>query len=242
MKTVAIIQARMGSTRLPGKVLMDIAGEPMLARVVKRVQRAAMLDEMVIATTREAADQAIADFCAAQGWRCFRGSCDDVLDRYYHAAQECDAAVVVRLTADCPLLDPVLMDRVVTAFHRGRPALDYASNVLPPRTFPRGLDTEVFSFGALAQAWRDDGDAAWREHVTPFLYRHPERFRLHRIAAEADYSHLRWTVDTKEDRELIVRIYTGLGRDNFSWRDVVAFLARQPRLLDINRGIQQRAV
>ncbi|HEY7314145.1 MAG TPA: glycosyltransferase family protein [Gemmataceae bacterium] len=242
MKTIAIIQARMGSTRLPGKVLMDIAGEPMLARVLKRVRRASMLDEIVIATTREPADQAIADFCAAHGCRCFRGSSNDVLDRYYQAARQCGAGVVVRLTADCPLLDPVLIDRVVTTFHQRWPAMDYVSNVLPPRTFPRGLDTEVFSFDALAQAWRDDQDPAGREHVTPFLYRHPERFRLYRIAADADYSHLRCTVDTSEDRELAVRIYHGQGHDDFSWRDMIAFLTRQPHLLEINRAIQQKAV
>jgi spore coat polysaccharide biosynthesis protein SpsF len=240
MKTVIIIQARMGSTRLPGKILKELAGEPMLARVVNRARRTAA-DMVVVATTTEPADRAVAELCAARGWPCYAGSRDDVLDRYYHAARQSAADVVVRLTADCPFIDPGVVDQVIEAFRQGD-TVDYASNVLPPRTFPRGLDTEVFSFAALARAWREDADPAWREHVTPFLYRHPERFRLRRVAAGADYSNLRWTVDTPEDRELAVRVYEAFGGDRFSWHDVLALLGRHPDWLELNRHVEQKAV
>ena len=181
MKTVAIIQARMGSTRLPGKVLLDLAGEPMLARVVHRVQRAASLQEVIVATTVQPADDAITQLCAGRGWPCARGSQDDVLDRYYQAATASQADVVVRITSDCPLIEPDVIDQVVGALLAGQPEVDYASNVQPPRTFPRGLDVEVIRFDALERAWREDVDPAWREHVTPYLYRHPERFRIHGV-------------------------------------------------------------
>jgi spore coat polysaccharide biosynthesis protein SpsF len=240
MRTVAIIQARMGSTRLPGKVLADLAGEPMLAHVVSRARRAATLAEVVVATTTAPADRAVSDLCAARGWPCFRGSEDDVLDRFYRAAREHRADVVVRLTGDCPLIDPAIIDQVVRAFHAHRP--DYASNVLTPRTFPRGLDVEVFSFEALARAWGEDCNAAWREHVTPYLYRQPQRFRLHRVAADADYSSLRWTVDTPEDWQLIVRLFGALGPDRFSWLDVLALLRDHPDWNEINRRVEQKKV
>ena len=149
MKTVAIIQARMGSTRLPGKALVDLAGEPMLARVVHRVQRASSVHEVMVATTVQPADDTIAQLCAVNGWPCTRGSQNDVLDRYYQAALASQADVVVRITSDCPLIEPEVIDQVVGALLAGQPAVDYASNVQPPRTFPRGLDTEAMRFDAL---------------------------------------------------------------------------------------------
>jgi spore coat polysaccharide biosynthesis protein SpsF len=134
-----------------------------------------------------------------------------------------------------------VINQVIEAFRQGD-TVDYASNVLPPQTFPRGLDAEVFSFAALARAWHEDADPAWREHVTPYLYRHPERFRLRRVAAAADYSNLRWTVDTPEDRELAVRVYDAFGHDRFSWHDVLALLGRHPDWLELNRHVEQKAV
>ena len=151
MKTVAVIQARMGSTRLPGKVLLDLAGEPMLVRVVHRVQRAGLLDEVMIATTIDPADDVIAQLCAVRGWPYTRGSQDDVLDRYYQAALTSQADLVVRITSDCPLIEPTVIDWIVTEFLAFQSEIDYASNVQPPRTFPRGLDTEVMRFDALAR-------------------------------------------------------------------------------------------
>src|SRR5262249_12160461 len=172
MRTVAIVQARMGSSRLPGKVLQDLGGEPMLARVLSRLGRSRTLDEVVVATTTEPADDILERFCQERGRPCFRGSEHDVLDRYYKAATAERAAVVVRITSDCPLIEPAIVDRVVAEFQERQPGIDYASNVLPRRTYPRGLDTEVMSFAALDRAWHEDHVPASREHVTPYIYRH----------------------------------------------------------------------
>ena len=242
MRTVAIIQARMGSTRLAGKVLLDLAGEPMLARVMHRVQRASLLDEVMIATTIHPADDAIAQLCAARGWPCARGSPEDVLDRYYQAARVSQADVVVRITSDCPLIEPEVIDQVIHEFLAHQPKADYASNVQSPRTFPRGLDTEVMRFDALARAWREDTNPAWREHVTPYIYRHPERFRLHDVVNAVDLSSLRWTVDTAQDLEFVRRIYARFGGDTFTWRDVLALLEQHPDWLEINRTVEQKVV
>jgi spore coat polysaccharide biosynthesis protein SpsF len=239
---VAIIQARMGSTRLPGKVLMDLAGEPMLARVVRRVQRARTLHAVMVATTVEPADDPVVDLCAAHGWPCARGSQDDVLERYHLAAQAAAADIVVRITADCPLIEPTVIDRVVEEFLAGQPGIDYACNWLPARTFPRGLDTEVFSFVALDRARREDHNPAWREHVTPFIYRQPTRFHIHGVTNAVDLSDLRWTVDTQEDLTFARRIYDWFGDDAFGWQEVLAVLKQHPEWLEINRHIEQKAV
>lgn len=242
MKVVAIIQARMGSTRLPGKVLRDLAGEPVLVRCVNRLQRAQMLDEVVVATTVQNADQAIVRLCTERGWPCFRGSEEDVLDRYYQAAIAHQADVVVRVTSDCPLIEPEVVDRVIGEFLDRQPGLDYAANTLPPRTFPRGLDAEVIRCDALERAWREDRNPAWREHVTPYVYRNPERFSLYGVTNEADYSHMRWTVDTPEDLAFVRRIYDHFGHDLFSWREVLAVLKEHSEWMAINHHVQQKAI
>ena len=242
MKVVAIIQAHMGSTRLPGKVLLDLAGEPMLARVVNRVRRAQTLDEVVVATTVKSADNAIVRLCAEHGWPCFRGSEEDVLDRYYRAAIANQADVVVRITSDCPLIEPEIVDRVAREFLKHQPEVDYACNVLPRRTFPRGLDTEVMRFDVLERAWREDLDPAWREHVTPYIQRNPDLFCIHGVVNAVDYSHVRWTVDTPEDLAFVRRIYDHFGHDRFSWREVLAVLEEYPELLEINRHVKQKVV
>jgi len=242
MKTVAIIQARMGSTRLPGKVLLDLAGEPMLARDVNRVQRASLIDQVVVATTTQPADEAIANLCAARGWPCFRGSEEDVLDRYYRAAVAYSADVVVRITSDCPLIEPAVTDRVVQEFLQRQPDVDYACNILPRRTFPRGLETEVLRFDVLERAWREDTNPAWREHVTQYIQRHSDLFRIHGVVNDTDLSAMRWTVDTPEDMEIVQRIYSHFGHDCFSWLDVLALLSEHPEWLDINRHVRQKEV
>jgi len=242
MKVVAIIQARMGSTRLPGKVLLDLAGEPMLARDMNRLLRAEMLDEIVVATTVESKDDVIVDLCQERGWLCFRGSEEDVLDRYYRAAKAYHADVVVRITSDCPLIEPQVVDRVVQAFLERQPKVDYVSNTAPRRTFPRGLDTEVMRFNALERAWREDDDLAWREHVTPYIRRHPELFQTYGILNDEDLSAMRWTVDTPEDLAFVRRIYGYFGHDRFSWREVLALLEANPGWLSINRGIEQKTI
>lgn len=241
-RTVAIIQARMGSTRLPGKVLLDLAGEPMLARVVARAGRAETLDGLVIATSTEPADAALAALCAARGWPCSRGSRDDVLDRYHRAAQEHGAEVVVRITSDCPLIEPEIIDRVVREFLDRRPAVDYASNFLPRRTYPRGLDVEVFGLGTLERLWREDQSPAWREHVTEYLCQHPERFAIHGVLDDRDRSAMRWTVDTPEDLDLVRHIYGAFGHDRFSYREVLVLLEANPGWLELNRHVQQKVV
>lgn len=229
----------MRSTRLPGKVLKDIRGEPMLARVVGRLSRSSLLDAVVVATTTRAADKPIVDLCGARGWHCFRGSEGDVLARYYFAALESHADVVVRVTSDCPLVDAGVVDRVASEFlQNGK--LDYASNTVDPRTFPRGLDVEVLSLGALERAWCEDGNPTWREHVTPYIYRNPDRFRVRSVTNAPDCSHLRWTVDTPEDLELVRTVYRYFADDGFTWQEVLDAFARNPDWVEINRYVTQR--
>lgn len=236
--TTAIIQARMSSTRLPGKVLLDLAGEPMLARVVERTRRARSIERVIVATTVEPEDEPIVTLGRSRGWAVSRGSRDDVLDRYYQAAVTNGADPIVRITSDCPLIDPGVIDRVVGQLTDG---VDYASNINPRRTFPRGLDVEVFTLAALSTAWRDATDSSSREHVTPFLYRHPERFHVALLESDrpaaADH---RWSVDTPEDYELMQRIYGHFGNDEFDWLDVLELLERHPDWVELNRHIAQK--
>jgi spore coat polysaccharide biosynthesis protein SpsF len=240
MTTVAIVQARMGSTRLPGKVLQDIAGRTMLARVVERASRCRSVDAVVVATTTGAEDDAIVETCRSLGVAVVRGSREDVLDRYYRAAKGRDADPIVRLTSDCPLLDPEVMEEVIALFRKEKP--DYASNVTV-RTFPQGLDVEVVSLAALTTAWREATEPFERVHVTPFLYRHPERFRLANLTAGGDYSAHRWTVDEPRDLEFVRAIYVRLGADGrFGWRSILDLLWREPELLEINRGVRQKSL
>jgi len=237
-KVVAIIQARMGSTRLPGKVLKDLCGQSMLARVVTRVRAARSIDEVLVATTNLPGDDVIVSECRRCGVAVSRGDQEDVLDRYYRAAELVRADVIVRITADCPLIDPEVTDKTIRAFLGGNP--DYASNVVV-RTYPRGLDTEVMSLSALARVWTEARKAYEREHVTPYLLDHPSEFVLLSVTGDRDYSGHRWTVDTPEDFEFVQAVYDQLGTDSvFSWRDVLDLLHRVPDLLDLNRSVIQK--
>jgi spore coat polysaccharide biosynthesis protein SpsF len=238
MRTVAIVQARMGSTRLPGKVLADIAGHTMLERVIERLRRAESLDEIVVATSTAPADDAVAELCTDLGVPVFRGSEEDVLDRYAGAARASSADAIVRITADCPLIDPEVVDEVVARFRRERP--DYASNTLE-RSWPRGLDTEIFARSALEAAEREASEAFERAHVTPFLYQSGGRFRLLSVVGSTDYSAHRWTVDTHEDLAMVRQIFELLGPGgDFGWPDVIAALQRRPDILDLNRHMEQK--
>ena len=219
---------------------MPLLGEPLLSRVVRRASRAASLDEVVVATTGEPADDQIAQLARREGWPVERGSEHDLLDRYVQAARSHRAEVVVRITSDCPLIDPEVVDVVVRAFIEAR--VDYASNTLAPRTFPLGLDVEVMTMDSLERAWREDPDPARREHATPYLYRHPELFALLRVPSDVDLSAHRWTVDTPEDYDLVMRIYRSFGHDRFTWREALAVVEEHPDWADLNAQVQQKAV
>lgn len=239
-RTVAIIQARMGSTRLPGKVLMDLGGATALQRVVTRLSRAERIDQIVIATTTSIADDAIVEASKEIGVEFFRGSEQDVLSRYMGAAGAFHADAVVRITSDCPLIDPGIVDRVVNEALAG--SADFACNCLP-RTYPRGLDTEFFSMQALRRVAELASQPHHREHVTPVFYERQELFRTHSTCAERDYSQYRWTLDTREDLELIRAIYAYFGNeDRFTWREVIGLMERTPELASINSHITQKSM
>jgi len=240
MRIVAIIQARMRSTRLPGKVLKDLEGKTVLARVLARTRRASTIGELVVATSDGRADDVIVAECQRSQAKVFRGDEDDVLDRYYRAAQSFQADVVVRITSDCPLIDPEVVDKTVQKFLHASP--DYASNTLE-RTYPRGLDTEVVSMAALECAWREAAEPYQRAHVMPYVYQHPERFKLLAVKGENDYSDLRWTLDTEEDLQFLRAVYARFGgRDDFGWGEVLSLLEREPGLVEINRHVIQKAL
>jgi spore coat polysaccharide biosynthesis protein SpsF len=228
----------MESTRLPGKVLRDLGGASMLARVTRRVQRASLPQEVSVATTVKPADDAVAAEAQRLGVAAFRGDEQDVLDRFYRAAQSRHADAVVRITADCPFIDPGLIDEVVRKFLETLP--DYASNCLE-RTYPRGLDTEIMSMEALARAWKSATEPSQRTHVTPYLYQNPAQFKLVSVKAEQDYARHRWTVDTLEDLEFARAVYARLNnRDDFAWREVLRLVEEDPALEEINRGVRQK--
>lgn len=242
VRSVAIIQARMASSRLPGKVLLDIGGEPMLVRVVERTRRAKTVQAVGVATTTDASDDPIEALCRARGYPFSRGSQFDVLDRYYQAARQMEADVIVRITADCPVIDPDVIDATVTAFLRA--GVDFAANRLPPpwkRTYPVGLDTEVVSFPALERAWKEAAEPHEREHVMPYFYDQEGRFSIQVLDHEPDYGAYRWTVDTPQDLELLRQIYAHFsGRDDFTWLEVLALVQDQPGLGQINAGVRAK--
>lgn len=235
---VGIIQARMSSVRLPGKVLLPVAGAPMFARQIERIQRARSIDKLVIATTTDACDDAIADLGEELGIAVYRGARDDVLDRYYQAALPLTPSHVVRLTADCPLCDWEVIDALVEfGLERG---CDYASNTLRP-TWPDGLDAELIRFASLEEAWREAASPVEREHVTPFIIAHPERYSQAGLENDVDLSALRWTVDEPRDYALVAQVYDALypGNPAFTTADVLRLLGERPELAQINIGIER---
>lgn len=231
--TVAIIQARMGSTRLPGKVLEKIGEYRMLDLVVKASLAIPGVDSVVVATTTSVHDQAVLTAAEQLGVHGYAGSEEDVLDRYYQAALLTDASVIVRVTADCPLLDQLVSGKVLERFKRGD--VDYASNC-HPRTYPDGLDTEVLSFNVLEQAWREASLPSEREHVTPFVWTRAERFRIGAVTHKRDLSSLRWTVDEPEDLEFIRAVLAHLNQvpPPYRMEQVLQILASNPGLTSIN--------
>ncbi len=235
MTVMALLQARSSSTRLPGKVLKPLLGEPMILRQIERLRRARNIDRLMVVTSDSPSDDELAARCVEAGVEVFRGSLDDVLDRFYSAVKDIRPQHVVRLTADCPLADPEVIDAVID-FHRDGD-YDYASNVLEP-TYPDGLDAEVFRFSVLETIWQEASLASQREHVTSFIYQHPERFKLGCLKRDSDLSALRWTVDEPSDLEFVTAVYAALYRDNpeFLMADVLRLLVQQPELIEINAG------
>ncbi len=233
---LAVLQARVSSTRLPGKVLADILGSPMILRQVERVMRAKNIDQLVVATSDRMDDDALADLCKAHGVEVFRGDLDDVLRRFGDCAADYGASHVVRLTGDCPLTDPEIIDRLISLHLAGN--YDYCSSAVPP-TFPDGLDAEIMTATALSAAVNEATLPSEREHVTPFIISRPERFRLGSLRNEEDLSVLRWTVDEKEDLEFVRQVYGHLYERNpaFTMQDVLDLLEREPALATVNKHI-----
>ena len=232
-KKIAVIQARLQSTRLPGKMLQPIQGCPLLARTVERVARAKLIDEVVVATSVGDGDNALAEFCEAEGIRVFRGSEEDVLDRFYQAGRTFGGDILVRVPGDCPLADPGVVDLMLQTYMDGD--YDYVSNTIAP-TFPDGLCTEVFPIGVLEQACQEAELVSEREHVTPYIYKHPELFRLHNVVHSENLSDLRWTVDEAADLEFMRQVYAAMGEREFGMADVLELLTQDSELAELNRG------
>ncbi|HEY5728968.1 MAG TPA: glycosyltransferase family protein [Anaerolineales bacterium] len=256
---VAIIQGRMSSSRLPGKILADIAGQPMLQRVFIRTSRSASVSQTLFATTTDSSDDPVAEYCDFSGIPFKRGSQFDVLDRYYQAAKESKADVIVRITADCPVIDPELIDNVVETLLEDE--YDFVCNRLPPpwqRTYPIGLDVEACTFQVLEKAWREAKEPQHREHAMPYFYEGVELTRQSRILETGlsprgyniallhhttDFGDYRWTVDTPEDLEFIRQVYSHFdGHDNFSWKEVLDLVHDNPELTKINAGVQHKTL
>lgn len=241
---VAIVQARMGSTRLPGKVMRELCGVTILGHVIQRVARCPRVGKVVVATTESERDSIIVAEAARHGAGVTRGSEEDVLARYYQAATEHHADPIVRVTSDCPLFDPDLLTSMLEAYGResAQPeGVDYLSNTVR-RTFPRGLDAEIIAFGALERAHREAIAPFEREHVTPYIWQHPGLFRVRHFLGDEDLSSHRWTLDTEDDWKLIRAVFEHLCvRDGaFTTREVLALLAARPELTALNAHVRQK--
>lgn len=239
---LVLLQARFSSTRLPGKVLKMILGKPMLFLEIERIQRSRAIDKLIVATSAEKEDDGIESMCRGSGVECYRGSLNDVLDRFYQAALPYKPNHVMRLTGDCPLIDPVVIDATIDFYLKGE--YDYVSNAMAPdETFPDGLDTEIFTYDALVTAWQEAVLPSHREHVTQFIIKNPAHFLLGHYRSKEDLNHLRLTVDEPEDFELVKQIYEELYsvRPAFGIQDILQLLERRPELLKINSHIARNA-
>ncbi|MEK7463289.1 MAG: glycosyltransferase family protein [Patescibacteria group bacterium] len=228
--TIAIIQARMSSTRLPGKVLKKIGGRTLLEILIERVKRATFVNKIIIATTDKEEDKKIVDLAKKLGLEYFQGSENDVLDRYYQAAKKFKADIIIRMTGDCPLMDPKVIDRVVGFYKENSDKFDYASNVHPP-TFPDGMDVEVFPFEVLKKTWKNAELPSEREHVTAYIANHPEIFKIGNILRKDDVSSMRLTVDSKEDFEVVKRIIENFpDKKDFGLEDILDLKRKNPKI------------
>ena len=234
VKIIAIVQARMDSLRLPGKVMKSIMAKPMLWHIINRLQNSELIDEVIIATTIDEKDNLVEDLANNNNFNVFRGSIDDVLDRYYQTAKKYKADVIVRITGDCPLIDPFVVDEVIQFFLDNE--VDYASNTIKP-TYPDGLDTEVFTFDVLEKAWKEANLQSEREHVTPYFRNHPEIFNLGNFENTTDLSHMRWCVDRDNDLEFVQEVFQRLYNKKplFLMKEVLDLLKENPELNEINK-------
>lgn len=237
VKVLAIVQARMGSSRLPGKVLKEILGRPVLWHLINRLKQAKLINQIIIATSDNDRDEPIVRFAKENGIACYAGSESDLVDRLYQAATKYLADAIVRITADCPLVDPVLVDRIIKLYLDSKGSLDYVSNI-NPRTYPDGLDVEIFSFQALKKVWEEVKDPFRREWITTNFFEHPEEYHLGNLEHGEDLSRLRWTLDYQEDLDYIVEIYKRLYLDDrvFQMKDILALLREHPELNEINKS------
>lgn len=235
---LAILQARMSSSRLPEKVLRPIVGRPMLEHQIKRINRARLIDKMVLATSTDPSDDPLERFCVKTDTDCFRGDLDNVLDRFYRAAKKYNPEHIVRLTGDCPLTDPEVIDATIQYYLDND--FDYVSNSLQP-TFPDGLDVEVFSFAALEQAFEEAELPSEKEHVTPYINRNPGLFKIGNYSNTENLSGLRWTVDEPRDFEFVTQIYEALyeAKPHFLTADILQILKDNPELAAINSDIER---
>lgn len=235
MKIIAIIQARLGSTRLPGKILLDIEGKTVLEHVIDRVRPSKCIDDIVVATTIQKEDLKIVNLCSSNGTSVYCGSENDVLDRYYQAARLFNAENIVRITSDCPLIDPLIIDEIIK-LHLEEKA-DYTSNTLK-ETYPDGLDIEVFTFEVLKESWKNANLTSEREHVTPYM-RKNQAFKRINLESKVDLSQKRWTLDNPEDYEFIKIIYKNLYNKNrfFNMNEILKFLNNNPEIEGINQSI-----
>lgn len=235
MKIVAIIQARMGSTRLPGKVMKEIVGKPMLWHVIQRVKSSKLIDKVIVATTTSKDDAQIIKLAEENATDSYAGSEEDVLDRFYQATSQFKADVIVRLTADCPLIDPEIVDRAISYFLEG--GFDFVHTGL---SFPDGVaDTDVFAYSVLEKTWKEAKKPSEREHVTPYMHNHPELFRIGVVENNENLSHIRLSVDREEDLTLVRKIYRYLYKPEsiFHMKDILRLLKEKPELMEINKGI-----
>lgn len=237
MKIIAIIQARLGSTRLPGKVLLDLEGRTVLEHVIRKVKSSKLVNNVIVGTTINKEDLEIVKLCANLGINVYCGSEDDVLDRFYQIARLFKADHIVRITSDCPLIDPKVIDEVITLHVREK--ADYTSNTLK-ETYPDGEDIEVFTFAALKEAWNKANMSSEREHVTPFMRKNPA-FKLANLEYNKDISHKRWTLDNPEDYDFIESIYKNIYTKNpdFGMEEILKFLDKNPEIEKINQHINR---
>lgn len=238
-KISAIIQARMSSTRLPGKVLKELYGINVLEHVVNRVISAKQIDNVIVATTNLDVDLAIINECQKIGVDYFVGDSDNVLQRYYEAARYFNAQTIIRITSDCPCISPNIISQMIESYLIKQP--DYLSNTIQ-RSFPRGLDVEMFSFVALEQAYKNATKEYEKEHVTPYIYQNPDKFKIESFHSEIDNIKYRWTLDTEEDWQLIEKIYSYLYKNNyiFEYEDILDLFVRYPDLIKINQHVEQK--